>query len=98
MTGDWRCGREKTSLGGQFSVPAAEKQQRRDLFGVGVHDFAEVDRVVAGVVRLKDATLDVTHRVVEDRAADVALAVSDTVELLDAAGGEAARDRLLLLG
>src|SRR5262249_37445682 len=82
----------------QFSVSTPEEQEWRDVLGTRTLDLADVDRVIARVIRLKDATVDMTHRVIEDRTTALALAISDAFELLDPARGEPARNGLLLFG
>src|SRR5687767_12777553 len=82
----------------QLRVAAAIVQQRSATSGARPVHFAHINRVVAGVVTLEQAALEVGDRVVDQKDAAFGAAEADSVEPTPRRQlGEAARNRFLLL-
>src|SRR5256712_4309100 len=83
---------------GQVVVLAREEEQWPPLARLGVLDLADVDDVIAALERVDDAALDVPERTREDGRTEPAAPELQAGELVPSRGGEAPRDRLLVLG
>src|SRR5204862_3542937 len=86
------------SVLGKVAVAAPEEEERAPVARLGVLDLADVDDVIAALERVDDAALDVPERAREDGRAEPAELELQAAELVPARGGEAPRDRLLVLG
>src|SRR5262245_35162686 len=78
----------RRSLGDQLTVLALEEEQGASAPHLGVLHLADVDHVVAALVRLDDPALDLCERALEHRNPIRVDAVGQAAELLPAGLGE----------
>ena len=79
-------------------VLAAEEQQGLPIATLGALHLADVDGVVAGVVRRDDPAFDMRQSAVEDRGTGAAVPAGQVHELVAARDGEVPRHLLLPVG
>src|SRR5207249_7819480 len=96
VAADFAASRRR-SAARQLMIAAAKKEQGAPFAGVGTLDLADVDGVIAGVVRGDDAAFDVRQRALENRRAGAAAATGQVDELVAARHREPARQLLLML-
>src|SRR5208282_861341 len=92
----WTAETGRTRSVSEFPVAPAEEEQRFGLASLGLLDLADIDSVIAAIVRGGHLAFDVTYAAGQDRRTVGADVVANAIELLAAAHGELAREVLLV--